>query len=85
MNEKTEPFQDKFQPEFQDEFEKVAETASKVKEEIDQFMKEFDLNSVVHRVEEFGRENPIGLALSALTLGLAAGFLIRNSKHLPSD
>jgi len=77
MAERTQAFQNEFQD---GEFDKIVETASQVKADIERFVEGFDLKAVVGRVEEFGRENPIGLALGALTLGLAAGFLMRTPK-----
>jgi hypothetical protein len=47
------------------------------KADIDGLVDDLDLEQLGRRVQEFGRENPIALAAAALTLGVAAGFLMR--------
>jgi hypothetical protein len=83
MVEKTQSFQDSFQDKNQ-QFDKISEAASEVKADIEKFVEGFDMRALMSRVEEFGKQNPFGLALSALTLGLAAGLLMRGSKKLPN-
>ena len=79
MAERTQSFQDTFQDK-NPQFEKISETASEVKADIERFVEGFDMKQLMSRVEEFGKQNPFGLALSALTLGLAAGLLMRGTK-----
>ena len=38
-----------------------------------------DFPAMGRKVEEFGKEKPVALALAALTVGLAAGFLMRKT------
>jgi hypothetical protein len=59
--------------------EEVSEAAARVKEDVERLVQGFDLQVITKRVEEFGRDNPVGLALTALTLGVAAGILMRGS------
>jgi hypothetical protein len=59
--------------------EEVSEAAARVKEDVERIVQGFDLQVITKRIEEFGRDNPVGLALTALTLGVAAGMLMRNS------
>lgn len=61
------------------DYDQVSEAAARVKEDVERLVQGFDLKVITNRVEEFGRENPVGLALTALTLGVAAGILMRSS------
>ena len=60
----------------------MADAATKVKEDVERLVEGFDLQAIAKRIEGFGRENPVGLALTALTLGVAVGILMRNQKNL---
>jgi len=62
----------------------MADAATKVKEDVERLVEGFDLQAIAKRVEDFGRENPVGLALTALTLGVAVGVLMRNPRRLSS-
>lgn len=57
----------------------MAELFSQVRSDIDQFVEGFDVKMLTKRVEEFGKDNPVGLALTALTIGVAAGILMKGS------
>ena len=61
--------------------EKIKDATDQVKADIDQLIEGFDLRTITDRVEQFGRDNPIGLALSALTLGVAVGVLMQGSRR----
>ena len=63
-------------------FDALVKAASQVKVEVERLVEEFDLQSITKRVEEFGRENPVGLAVTALSLGLVAGIVMRVPKHI---
>lgn len=60
----------------------ISDATSRVKASVEQFVEDFDLQGIAKRIESFGRENPVGLALTALTLGLAVGVLIKSPKRL---
>ncbi len=53
---------------------------SRVKADVERLVQGFDFQTITQRVEEYGRENPIGLALGALTVGLAVGAFMRPPK-----
>ncbi len=63
----------------------ISEAATRVKEDVEQFVEGFDLQVIAKRIEEFGRENPLALAVSALTLGVAAGVIMRGPKVHPKS
>jgi hypothetical protein len=62
-------------------FRNIREDASKaidrVKVEADEFVDALDFPEMSRKVQEFGRQKPIALALAALTIGLAAGMMMR--------
>ena len=58
----------------------LSDAASKVKADIEGLIEGFNVQAVVDRVQEFGKVNPVGLALTALTVGIAAGVLMRNRR-----
>jgi hypothetical protein len=62
----------------------MSDAASRVREDIENLVEGFDIPTMTRRVEEFGRENPIGLALTAMGLGVAVGMLMRGSKRRAS-
>jgi len=47
-----------------------------VKQDVDRLVEGLEIDQLAHRIEDFGRRNPIGLAVGSLVLGLAAGLLI---------
>jgi hypothetical protein len=65
-----------------DALDSISDATSKVKQSVEQFVEDFDLQSVARRVENFGRENPVGLALTALTVGLAVGLLVKSPRRM---
>ena len=46
--------------------EKIKSATDQVRADIDQLIEGFDLRTITQRIQQFGRENPIGLALTAL-------------------
>ncbi len=74
MAERTQPFPTDNRD---SNFDRISETNSQVRAEIESFVEGFDIRSVTQRIEEFGRENPIGLALGALAVGVAAGLFMK--------
>ena len=56
----------------------ISRTFEEVKSEVDQLVESMDISGVAKKLETFGRERPVALALAALTFGIAAGFLIKN-------
>jgi len=62
------------------EADMMADAASQVRKDVEHLIEGFDVQMIMNRVEEFGRDNPVGLALTALTLGVAVGFLMRGPK-----
>ncbi len=60
----------------------LSDATAQMQEDIEQLVEGFDLKAIAKRVEEFGRENPVGLALTALTLGVAVGILMHNPRRL---
>lgn len=85
MAERTTAFQSELERENAD---RIAQASSEVHANVEQFIKkfdeEFDFPGIAKRIVDFGRENPIGLAVSALTLGFAVGALIRSNPTLNS-
>lgn len=57
--------------------DEASDTIQKIRSDVDQLIEEVDINRLTDRVEEFGRQNPLALALGALTVGVAAGLLMR--------
>ena len=81
MAERTNPFQNESE---NSGFDPITDAASKMKADIEGLIEGFNMQAVVERVQEFGRANPLGLALTALTVGVAAGVLMRNARQLRS-
>ncbi len=52
-------------------------TVEKVKRDVEEWVEGFNLQEISSKVQDFGRKNPIALALAALTVGVAAGILVR--------
>ena len=67
--------------EYDNEFERLNEAASKVKADVERLVEGFHLEILIKKVEDFGRANPMGLAVTALTLGVAAGILVNTTKR----
>lgn len=66
-----------------DSLNNVSDMLSQVRSDIDDFVEGFDVKAIAQRVEEFGKANPVGLALTALTIGVAAGILMRGKSSTP--
>lgn len=77
MADRNNPFQNQSQ---NNGFDMMSDAAAKVREDIEHLVEGFDVQTIMNRVEEFGRENPVGLALTAVTLGVAVGFLMRSPR-----
>ena len=77
MAEKLETLQGAFDPNSSDS---IKNAAAQVKANVEQLVEDFDIQGIARKVEDFGKANPLGLALTSLTLGLAVGFLLRNQK-----
>lgn len=75
MTERTTPFRDVKG----DASQSLDSTIDSVRSEIDRLVGGLDLQQVTRKVQDFGRENPVALALAALTVGIAAGMLVRKS------
>lgn len=54
-------------------------TTDRIANEIDHWIDDLELGSLWQKVEDFGRKNPVALALAAVTIGLAAGVLARRA------
>jgi len=63
-------------------FEKVVKAATYVKDEVERLVDEFDIQAITRRVEDFGKENPVGFALTALALGVVTGILMRVPRNV---
>ncbi len=57
---------------------------NQVKDDINHLIEGLDLRDISRRVEDFGRRNPVGLALAAASIGVAAGLLMRKSPKVSS-
>lgn len=60
-----------------EDVDQMSDAMTRVREDVERLVQGFDVQVIAKRVEEFGKENPIGLALTALTLGVATGILMR--------
>jgi hypothetical protein len=58
-------------------FDVMVKAATHVKDEVERLVEDFDIHAITKRVEEFGKENPVGFAMTALALGVVAGILMR--------
>ena len=67
--------------EYDNEFERINDAASRVKADVEQLVEGFHLEILIKKVEDLGRANPMGLAVTALTLGVAAGILVSGSRR----
>jgi hypothetical protein len=57
--------------------EQFEEATEQVRKDVKRLMDGFDLHAISKSMEDFGRQNPIGLALAALGLGISVGLLMR--------
>ena len=64
--------------------EMISEAAARVRADVERLVDGFDIESIVKKVDEFGRGNPVGLALTALTLGIAVGVLMKTPRRMYS-
>lgn len=55
-----------------------SDVTDRVRSQINEMIDSLDFPELLRRVQTFGRENPVGLGFAALTIGLAAGMLMRN-------
>lgn len=61
------------------------QAASQVREDIERMVEGLDFQGVSRKLEEFGRRNPVGLAMTALAMGVAVGLLMRRNSELGGD
>lgn len=54
-----------------------ADAFEAIRGEVDRFVQEMDFRGIGRRLEEFGKAKPVALAFAALTIGMAAGVLMR--------
>ena len=59
--------------------QEVNRAIDQVKSDVDELIAGLDLQNLTRRIEDFGRANPMGLAVAALGFGVAAGLLLRRS------
>jgi hypothetical protein len=57
----------------------VSRAIDRVKSDVDELIGDLDLEDVARRVESFGKSNPAALAVASLTIGIAAGLIIRKA------
>ena len=50
-----------------------------LQDKVNDIMENVDFREIGQRVQDLGRRNPVALALAALTVGIAAGFLVRRA------
>jgi hypothetical protein len=55
------------------------EAIDRMKSEIDELIRTLDFKGMSQKVQELGRKSPIALGLAALTIGVAAGMLMRRT------
>ncbi len=56
----------------------VTQAFDQVRSQVDELVESLDIGGMSRKLESFGREKPVVLAIAALTVGLAAGLLMRN-------
>jgi hypothetical protein len=61
--------------------ERLEQASEQVREDMKRIVEGFDAQAISKRLEEFGRKNPVGLALTALAFGVAVGLIMRGSKN----
>ncbi len=61
-------------------FDSSRDPISQVKADIENLVENFDLRTVLKKVEDFGHANPVGLALTALTFGVTVGVMMRKTQ-----
>jgi len=57
----------------------ATDAVNRVKSGVDELIDLFDVRQFSEQVKQFGREKPVALAFAALTVGVAAGLLMRRS------
>ncbi len=58
--------------------EHLDEATDQVRNDIKRLVDGFDVQAISKSMEDFGRENPLGLAIAALGLGIGVGLLMRS-------
>lgn len=59
------------------------DAVNRVKTEIDHFINTLDFRALTQKIQDFGTKKPVVLAVAALTVGLAAGMLMRRTTNNP--
>jgi hypothetical protein len=57
----------------------VSQAIDRVKAGVDELVGDFDFREVTQKIESFGRTNPAALAIASLTIGIAAGLLVKKT------
>lgn len=55
------------------------QAVNQVKSQVEELVDSLRLDDLTDQVAKFGKEKPVALALAALTVGFAAGLLMRRS------
>ncbi len=53
------------------------EAVDRVKSEVQDFVEFVDVRRSIGKIEQYGKENPLALAVASLAVGLAAGAFMR--------
>lgn len=59
-----------------------AQAIDDLSEEVNEWVDSLDLQQLTRKVQDFGKEKPVILAIAALTVGVAAGLLMKNRSQL---
>lgn len=54
-------------------------TFDQIRSEVNRLVEGMELNEIGSKVESFGRRNPYALAIAALTVGVAAGVIMKRT------
>ena len=55
------------------------DTVEQLRSRAEEMIEGLNFQDINRRIRDFGRQNPVGLALAALTVGVATGLLLKNS------
>jgi hypothetical protein len=59
--------------------EQASDALDRLRTDVDQMIDGLDFRDLARQVEDFGRRSPVALAFAALTVGVAAGVLMRRN------
>jgi hypothetical protein len=57
----------------------AAQAADRIRSEVDELVNALDFRQMARKIQDFGRDKPVSLAIAALTVGIAAGLLMRKT------